>query len=248
MIPRAAIVILTRQSRVPELGRGLTALQQNFLARWPYPVRVYHEGDIAPEQQQALIAICPTLEFRLVDLTPPPGINVAEQPTWPHPAKGVGYRSMCRFFSVQLWPLLEPDLDWVWRLDDDSVVGPVPNDLFAQLAATDAVYAYRATARDGAHVTRGLLECTQKATGGKPRSWDRSIFYNNCFLARIAWWRRPQIVAVLEHIDRTGKIYTQRWGDAPIHTLVLSALADRQRVLHLKNFDYKHGRSWAAGY
>ena len=42
-------------------------------------------------------------------------------------------------------------------------------------------------------------------------------------------------------IDGSGNIYKHRWGDAPIHHVVLSLFADSCSVLSLCEVAYKHG-------
>lgn len=53
------------------------------------------------------------------------------------------------------------------------------------------------------------------------------IFYNNFFITKVAFWQRDDVRELLDAIDKTGNIYYWRWGDAPIHTLVLALLADK---------------------
>lgn len=53
------------------------------------------------------------------------------------------------------------------------------------------------------------------------------IFYNNFFITKVDFWFREDVRELLDKIDASGNIYYWRWGDAPIHTMVLALLADK---------------------
>ncbi|CAF3867654.1 unnamed protein product, partial [Rotaria sp. Silwood2] len=46
--------------------------------------------------------------------------------------------------------------------------------------------------------------------------------------------------AWLHTVDRNGGIYRYRWGDAPIHTLVLTQLLAKDHIARLRYFGYVH--------
>lgn len=48
--------------------------------------------------------------------------------------------------------------------------------------------------------------------------------FNNFSVNDVAFWRRPDVRAVLRAIDATGNVFYYRWGDAPIITLIASTL------------------------
>jgi len=61
-------------------------------------------------------------------------------------------------------------------------------------------------------------------------------------------WTRPKIAKMLEAIDRSGHIFTHRWGDAPIHTLLVQAYVPKRKVFHFTNFAYQHANyKWPIG-
>ena len=40
--------------------------------------------------------------------------------------------------------------------------------------------------------------------------WDRTVYYTNFFITRVALFRRPDVWRFLQYLDRTGGIYRYR--------------------------------------
>jgi len=56
------------------------------------------------------------------------------------------------------------------------------------------------------------------------------IFYNNFFITKSSFWQRPDVKALINEIDANGSIYYFRWGDAPLHTLIVQLMASPDEV------------------
>ena len=56
------------------------------------------------------------------------------------------------------------------------------------------------------------------------------IFYNNFFITKSSFWQRPDVQALIKEIDEDGSIYYFRWGDAPLHTLIVQLMATPDEV------------------
>ena len=242
-----AIIYLSQVSRLSLLVRSLERVQRNYLDKFPHPVIMYHEGDFLAPQQKMLQDICPSLTFREVNIDPPAHIDVSKKESWGMPRFGVGYRNMCRFFAMGLYPLIQ-DLDYYMRLDDDSFIqSPVTEDPFETMAKGNFQYGFRCTRPERSTSVNGLVRCIRKAAGDCAK-WKNTIFYNNFHIARPKLWLWEPIKSVLEAIDKAGGIYTQRWGDAPIHTLLVRTFVGPEFRHHFTGFKYKHGNhTWPAG-
>jgi hypothetical protein len=46
--------------------------------------------------------------------------------------------------------------------------------------------------------------------------------------------------AWLQAVDLNGGIYRHRWGDAPVHTLAISQLLQRNEIVRFRYFGYFH--------
>lgn len=56
------------------------------------------------------------------------------------------------------------------------------------------------------------------------------IFYNNFFITKSSFWQRPDVKAAIDAIDANGSIYYFRWGDAPLHTLLVQLFAKPEEI------------------
>jgi len=228
--------------------RSLQQLQQHYLDKFPHSVQLFHEGDFLAPQQKLLQNICPSLTFREVNIDPPPHIDLSQKHKWGMPRFGVGYRNMCRFFAMGLYPLIQ-DLDYYMRMDDDSFIGSqVTADPFETMAKSGLRYAWRCTRPERTSSVNGLLRCMQQHDPNLAVKWNRTIFYNNFHIAKPTLWMQEPMKSMLEAIDQHGGIYTQRWGDAPIQSLLVRAYVPQELRHCFTGFKYQHGRhSWPIG-
>jgi Glycolipid 2-alpha-mannosyltransferase len=61
-------------------------------------------------------------------------------------------------------------------------------------------------------------------------AWSPIIYYNNFFVMDMNFWRRSDVQELCREIDQNGSIFYYRWGDAPLHTLIVSLLAGPSRI------------------
>jgi hypothetical protein len=79
------------------------------------------------------------------------------------------------------------------------------------------------------HPFRTLLSITQDPLPTIPEKLKISMpvmWYNNFFITRPEFWRRPDVQKAIDAIDRDGSIFYFRWGDAPLQTLLVAMHAD----------------------
>jgi len=145
-----------------ELKRSLSMLDANFLTDFPYPVVVFHEG-FSVEEMVELQSVAPSsqLEFQHLHFHIPTFVNETNVPISVGPY-GVGYRHMCRFFSVTVWshPAVQ-QYDYIWRMDSDSYLyDKVGFDVIGAMKESGKLYAYMGSFRDNPLFTDGLLDFT----------------------------------------------------------------------------------------
>lgn len=239
----AAVVILTQRKKLKLLMQCLQALQRNMLQRFPYPVVICHEGDFNGQVQKGLARICPTIHFRRVDIRPPKHIRQLPRGNWAeYPRFGVGYRNMCRFFSLGLYPNIR-DLDYYMRLDDDSVIQTeIGYDPFLFMQENGKDYAWRAIAGETASVVVGLKELLEQHDPVFKGININPMFYNNFHIARPSLWLESPCKEALAAIDASDGFYIGRWGDAPVQTLLVRAYVPEERRHAFDDFRYKHGK------
>ena len=65
-------------------------------------------------------------------------------------------------------------------------------------------------------------------------------FYNNFFITKVRFWRSERVQRFLQHVDRSGFIYTRRWNDIIWQTSTVRIFMPMQRVRLLDDFSYEH--------
>tara|TARA_B110001450_G_scaffold7_1_gene27 strand:+ start:8151 stop:9125 length:975 start_codon:yes stop_codon:yes gene_type:complete len=51
------------------------------------------------------------------------------------------------------------------------------------------------------------------------------MYYNNFFITDINFWKKKEVLEIIDEIDKTGNIFYYRYGDAPLQTIIVSLLA-----------------------
>lgn len=249
---KAAVVYLAQAKPkcMQKLSRSLKLLQQNLLRTYPYPVVLFHEGDFTHDIQQSLRGVCPTIEFREVDISPPPWIDCSDSANWAmRKSHGLGYNNMCRFFTIGIYEHLQ-DFDYYMRLDDDSYIqSPFLADPFVFMRDNGKEYGFRGKAKESRAAIQGLKKCLEDFDPRiKMLPEPTRVYYTNFHMARTQLWSSEPMRGALQCVDRNGGIYKKRWGDAPIHTLLLPAYLQPNQIHRFTDFAYQHGRyRWPAG-
>jgi hypothetical protein len=65
-------------------------------------------------------------------------------------------------------------------------------------------------------------------------------FYNNWFIAEIAFFRTPPVSLLLDIIDKSKIIYTDRTGDLAIHSTVVRLFLRPDQINYFRDFTYEH--------
>lgn len=254
--PRRGVVVYLTRGRagdLKQLARSLKLLRKHFLTQFPYPVIVFHEGDVDATDQSRLIAIAPErIRFEVVKFRVPEWLTEDRAKALPW---RTGYCHMCDFFAGTIFenPAMAP-FDWYWRLDIDSfLLTPIRYDLFAALDHNDLNYGYLTTFYEQEHVCQGLAEwvadLVQKErivptflgkhvdAGGM---WNRLSLYTNFEIGRLSFWRSEQYKRLWGQIKQSRGIYEKRWGDAPLHYIALSLFETETKIARITDVGYRH--------
>ena len=243
---RAAIHALVQPTRIKKLTTSLQSLDRYFNDRFHYPVIIFHEEDFTSEhEQQVRNATNSDLYFQSVTFTLPDFIKTPV----PEMKYSVGYRHMCRFQSKLVYeqPIVD-NLDFEWRLDDDSVlISEIKYDIFKFMAVHDIIYGYLTRARDPhKYVTNLWRNATfyiekQNITTEFFNKWpDSSGFVNNFELSAMKLWRSKRYQEYINYIDRAGGIYYHRWGDSPIKAIAVAMFVPLNKTHCFTDFVYDH--------
>ena len=64
------------------------------------------------------------------------------------------------------------------------------------------------------------------------------MYYNNFFITKPSLWNSKEIKNIINKIDKLGYIFYYRWGDAPLHTLIMT-LYDNKKI---SKFSFKYSK------
>jgi alpha 1,2-mannosyltransferase len=71
--------------------------------------------------------------------------------------------------------------------------------------------------------------------------YDLWGYYNNFFITKIAFWKRPDVQAFTRHFDRIGGWYRYRWGDAVFQSAAVQIFLEKSKVYKFTDWTYEHG-------
>jgi hypothetical protein len=176
------------------------------------------------------------IEFNLPDY---PNGPVA----WGHPGFSMGYRHMCRFFSGEMYKFdVIKNYDYYLRLDTDSFIHtPLNYDIFEWAKENECYYGFIAPAvqQDNEKVVEGLWDFVNQVYPNNIP--DRLMFYTNFELGKVSWFLTSEYMNFYNYIDKSGGIYSRRWGDAPIKFLGINLFMNKQNIIPVQGFTYQHG-------
>lgn len=85
----------------------------------------------------------------------------------------------------------------------------------------------------GVDVRADNLAEFQKWTEGR-------VIYNNFELSRLSLWKSSLWRGFMKSVDLSGKVYTHRWGDAPLHTIFVLLGLPASQVHVFGDLAYRH--------
>lgn len=72
------------------------------------------------------------------------------------------------------------------------------------------------------------------------KEYNLCHFWSNFEIGNLDFFRSEQYEAYFNHLDKAGGFYYERWGDAPVHTIGLSLLLDKNEIHHFDDIGYYH--------
>lgn len=179
-------------------------------------------------------------------------------------ADSISYRNMCRFESgfFQWHPLLL-EYDYFWRVEPGvSLECDVPYDIFEYMIQMELDYGFTIStieypktipslfaALKDVLVEQNSLHLLSSETNHAPfvldsRNGDYNLchFWTNFEVGNLRMFRSKQYNDIFRGLDAhpARGFFYERWGDAPIRTLILSLILDRGRIHHFHDLGYTH--------
>ena len=246
--PKAAVYYLVQPSRIHSVRDSLKALDTYFNNRFQYPVIIFHERNFSANHRAQLKEVTTSnlyfqlIEFKIPDfiVQPFPKINCNAS---------IGYNHMCRFHSLCVYeqPVMK-QLEYTWRLDDDTfILSNINQDIFRFMSDNDLVYGYTFIMSDAkrcvqhlwTNVTSYIRENHIK-THFFNKWTEPNMYYNNFEVSATKLWYSTEYKEYINMIDRTGGIYYNRWGDAPIKSIAVSMFVPENKTHCFCDVKYRH--------
>ncbi|KAI1188943.1 glycolipid 2-alpha-mannosyltransferase [Nemania serpens] len=71
-------------------------------------------------------------------------------------------------------------------------------------------------------------------------AWSLCHYWSNFEIGDMDFFRSKRYQDYFDHLDKKGGFYSERWGDAAVHSLAIAMLADPQQVHHFQDIGYRH--------
>jgi hypothetical protein len=246
----AAIICLTRG--YDDLGGYDALIIRNksifdrinrFRAR-PYPLLIFHEGNIPDKHQQHVLTFERNSIVLFVDVSSlfrasafVDHATFAE--TW-----SLGYRLMCRFHTLHVWQCCR-DFEYILRLDEDCVLESVEQDPVDWTRENDHDFVTAQFVGEAHELTNQSLpafvtryRAAMGETEGASQPYDQLFPYTNFYVTRMSFWRRRDVQRFLCAATREPDALRKRWGDLPLLGLALKMYCGQ--VAEIPGIIYRH--------
>jgi len=221
-------------------------------------IHIFHEGDMTTEHAIKAVKVAKRFPvfFHSIQFQFPSwlskseveeSIKTSDIPGW----RDMGYRHMCRFYAMLVYPQL---LDWKYkkmmRLDDDSF--PLENlPLLFRSVSPQEPYKARIMQKESKTFSRYFYEffakfCETQHIQCPPES-DKEFYvvpFNNFFVVDLSLYQQPRVLQYLTYIDRSGGIYKYRWGDALIQGMMVKYVCG---ITDIPLFSFRYSK-WGLEY
>lgn len=187
-----------------------------------YPLLIFNEGDITPEQQEYINSQTPELNIIYKDIS-----NIFRKK----------YEGMCAFYAIQVWELCS-EYDYIMRLDDDVIITACPENPFQMGNNVYLRSVYFAESHSETNAT--LPQAIEKLTGvSKEDFYNDKFVYTNGSVSSVKFWLSEPVYPILKEIAMSNAQLENRWGDLPILGSLLNIYA-KDRVGCLTGLTYSH--------
>jgi alpha 1,2-mannosyltransferase len=257
---RAVIHVLVQSKRLHRLKVMLSSLDTHFNDKYKYPLIIFYEEVDRNFSESVVRNLTRSLVFfQKIRFEIPPYVNLSQVkiPSGGHRTRVVshpGYHHMCRFQAFTLYdhPIMDPQVKYAWRLDDDShILAPVKYDVFELMRDKQIQYGYNTICTDSSDLVVGLWEAVDlyiSVTNLDPRrfkQWGRArYYYNNFEISEVSIWRSENYRKLCNYLDQLGGIYYHRWGDGPIKSIGVSLFVPTEKLHRFGDVRYNHNGIW----
>jgi hypothetical protein len=271
-----AIIILVRGSLldIKELNCCLESINLHLKETLlDADIILFHESQFEPYKSQIVIPnseYFPAIYYSEISLEIPNYYSSKVRKSIPtyfphptdsrHPGFSIGYRSMCRFFSGEVFtsPTLQRYL-YLMRLDtDSSFIKGAEFSLFKWANQHKIKYGFIKSSIQWDHpmvsesfkntALRILFTLKIKYFIRGLMVPSERMYYTNFEIMYLPFFASNNWQYFFRKIDLTGGFYLRRWGDAIIRYMGVKSMVSKKERMEIPNgFIYKHGGTFDSG-
>lgn len=169
------------------------------------------------------------------------------------------YRHMCRYESGFFWrnEILD-NYKYYWRVEPNiRLLCDVEQDLFKFMRENGKVYGFVVSLHEYEATIKTLWPTVKDfmkkfpdylhpnnalgfISGDEGETYNLCHFWSNFEIGDMDFWRSEAYQAFFDHLDKSGGFFYERWGDAPVHSIALALLADRNQIHFFDDVGYWH--------
>ena len=177
---------------------------------------------------------------------------------------------MCRWNSGMFYrhPALQ-NLKWYWRVEPEVYFYcDIDYDVFKFMEMHDKTYGFVINIYDSpksietlwptveefiaeypqyVHANnslRWLKDSTRYGHFSAANGYSTCHFWSNFEIANMEFWRSQKYEDFFGTLDRTGGFFYERWGDAPVHSIALGLMEDKNKIHYFDDIGYRHIPYW----
>lgn len=155
-----------------------------------------------------------------------------------------GVRFYCELAADPFATLRDKGAVYGWNIARVELMDTVPNlwpSVIRFLHEHPALLHPRNSLRAMAPQFRGLSDQGPEVTV-LAAPYSGCHYWDNFEIGALEFFRSKPYQALFAALDATGGFFLERWGDAPVHSIAVSALTDGRAAIHrFEDIGYRHG-------
>ncbi|PWW79451.1 Glycosyltransferase Family 15 protein [Tuber magnatum] len=254
----AAFVVLARNSELEGVIQSVKSIERHFNRWYNYPYVFLNDEEFNATFKSTIINYTSgTVEFGSIPKTMwgfPDWVDkdeatesIAKQGDAAIMYGGMAsYHHMCRFYSGFFYKHeLLAKYEWYWRLEPEiKYFCDITYDPFLHMQRQNKTYGFTIAVKELKETVPNIFRYASayKRNSNLPttEAYNMCHFWSNFEIARLDFFRSEKYEKFFETMDRSGGFWTERWGDAPIHSLAAGVLLEPSDIHYFRDFGYRH--------
>ncbi len=230
-----------------------------------FDIIIYHEGNIPKEHQDyiQLNSLLPLIFLNIKTSKPYSAFDDKKNimnyelcpPTELSDRFEIGYKHMCQFWAIDIIDYLSDEYHYIIRIDEDVIITKYPHNVFDNVNGVfDNVidqgikfaFPYIYSHLDDPNVIVGMEKLTTDFIKNNNIVTDvdfKSIggILTNFMMLDLNYFKNNKLVTdFLNNVDKSHGIYSNRWGDAPLWSIIAYYLMGDEQIAILDDIEYLH--------